>query len=215
MNSSVSNVVLNAWLSLPHSGSSSPVPDHPSASWDTGHRGVRSHLAHAAAGHRPLSDRLHQDPETCLQQRGEETQVRTGDRKEGNAVSKKNKETCPGGEGNKGGRDQAKERRSGLILQEMKESIGTSEHPAAGKSLWLTGSCGGDKERETRDNKHEIEHKGRRKVVERNEWIGLLLLDCICLSQLLSLKIRPDRSIFITERVSTHLCQHKRPAHWI
>lgn len=57
------------------SGSSSPLREHPSASWDTGHRGLWSHLAHAAAGHRPLSDRLHQDTKTCFQQWGEKTQV--------------------------------------------------------------------------------------------------------------------------------------------
>lgn len=82
------------------SGSSSPVPDHPSVSWDTSHRGVWSHLAHVAAGHRPLSDRLHQDPETCLQQRGEETQVTTGKRREilcmKRSESKKKKETRSG-----------------------------------------------------------------------------------------------------------------------
>ncbi len=78
---SVYDVVINAQLRLSCSGSSSPVREHPSASWDTSHRGVWSHLAHVAAGHRPLSDRLYQDPETCLQQRGEETQVTTGRRK--------------------------------------------------------------------------------------------------------------------------------------
>lgn len=63
-------------VSLSLSGSSSLIQHHPSASWDTSHRGVWSHLAHAAAGHRALSDCLHQDAQTGLQQWREETEVR-------------------------------------------------------------------------------------------------------------------------------------------
>lgn len=59
-----------------HSGSGSPLRDHPPESWHPSHRGVWRHLAHAAARHRPLPDRLHQDAQADLQQRGEETQVR-------------------------------------------------------------------------------------------------------------------------------------------
>lgn len=58
------------------SGSSIPLRHHPPAPRDPRHRGVRGHLAHAAAGHRPLSDRVHRDPQKRLRPRREKTQVK-------------------------------------------------------------------------------------------------------------------------------------------
>lgn len=58
------------------SGGGIPLRDHPAASWDPGHRGVWGHLAHAAAGHRPLSDRVHRDPQIGARHGWEETQVK-------------------------------------------------------------------------------------------------------------------------------------------
>lgn len=85
-----STVTVTVELNTPvcsRSGGGRTLRDHPAASWDTGHRGVRGHLAHAAAGHRPLSDRVHQDPQVRLQHRREETQVRSETGKQSREVA--------------------------------------------------------------------------------------------------------------------------------
>lgn len=85
-----STVTVTVGLNTPvcsRSGGGRTLRDHPAASWDTGHRGVRGHLAHAAAGHRPLSDRVHQDPQVRLQHRREETQVRSETGKQSREVA--------------------------------------------------------------------------------------------------------------------------------
>lgn len=72
---SAASVSLTAPASF-RSGSSVPLRHHPPAPRHPRHRGVRGHLAHAAAGHRPLSDRVHRDPQKRLRPRREETQVK-------------------------------------------------------------------------------------------------------------------------------------------